>query len=1062
MRKLVFSLIAILFTGMISAQNVQISGTVTDADDGEPMIGVSVAVLGTTTGTATDVNGRYTIAVPSTAELTFSFMGYVSQTIPVSGNKVINVALESDSKVIDEVMVVAYGTATKSAFTGSAAVVKSDAIEAHVATSATSALSGTTPGVQFISSNGDPTSGGQTIRIRGYGSMSASSAPLYIVDGMPYDGSISDINPNDIESMSVLKDASASAIYGARGANGVIIITTKKAGGNVPNVKLDARWGSNSRQVPYYDVISDPAQYYEMIFANLYNTQLRSGASEDDAYAKACSQLFDRNNGGVGYQVYTLPQGQQLIGKDGKLNPYATLGYTDGEYYYQPDNWYDEVFHNSFRQEYNLSVSANKDKLNYYASLGLLDDGGMVDNSGFKRYTARINAEYQPKEWMKVTTNISYSHSTSQQPSYDADTYGSSGSVFYITQTMAPIYPLYVRNYDGSLRLDNGRPVYDANQTNFKRASGTGNAVRDNYYNRYNGLSDVINGNLGLTLTPIKGLSLSANLGVFNDNTRSNELYSQFASYSSVDGAAYVSHSRTFGITTQLLANYKKEFGKNTVDFLVGWERYKRTTNSLSGYNDHLFDPFIGELGNAHGKSSMTTSSSTNNYMTQGIIGRLQYDYDGKYFISGSYRRDQSSRFAEGHRWGGFGSIGGAWLISKEDFLSDVSWIDMLKIKASYGVQGNDNLGSNFPYSDQYSIKYNEETGEYSLNLAYKGNPDLTWETSHAFNVGFEFGFFNGYLNGSIEYYSRKTSDLLYDKDVPLSSGNPLQSYPINIGSIRNSGIEAALDGIIIHNKRVNWDWNFNISTNKNKILELDPSIPEEGIKGSYSIQKVGGSVHEAYMIEFAGLDENGHALYYKDVLDKEGNVVDYEKIDDPTKATKHDLGAVYPKVYGGFGTSISFYGFDASIQFSYQLGGKYYDGSYQQLMWTQNQTGNAMHADLLNAWTRENTDTDIPAMDGTYILGQTACDRFLTSSNYLALNNAQIGYTIPARLVKKMHLGTVRVYVAGENLFLVSARKGLDPRNGTGLGGFSSGGGLDSGRYGAMRNITGGVTVTF
>ena len=572
-------------------------------------------------------------------------------------------------------------------------------------------------------------------------------------------------------------------------------------------------------------------------------------------------------------------------------------------------------------------------------------------------------------------------------------------------------------------------------------------------------------------MIPVKNFNLTANLGLFNDNTRYNELGSQYASSSGVDGYAYVTHSRVFGVNSQILADYKIESGLSTYDFLLGYESYTRTAQGLNGYNNHLYDPFIGELGNAHGKSAIQAGSSTNRYMTEGFFGRVQYEFDSKIFVNASYRRDASSRFAKENRWGNFGSIGGAWLISKENFMSGATWVDMLKLKASYGIQGNDNLGGYYPYSDQYGVTYNEETGEYSLNLTYKGNEDLTWESSKSFNAGFEFGLFNGILNGSVEYYSRTTTDLLYSKPVPISAGNPTGEFPLNVGSVRNNGIEVSLDGTIYHSKKVDWSWNLNLTSNKNEILSLDESIEEEGIRGSYYIQKVGGSIHEAYMLKFAGLNEEGKALYYMDqpvyANDDPEHVgkpirTDIVTTDDPTKATKYDCGAVYPKVFGGFGTSASFYGFDATVQFSYQLGGKYYDGSYQALMHTQKNAGSAMHKDLLNAWSPENTNTDIPRLDGDVLLAQSACDRFLTSSNYLALNNAQIGYTIPAKVAKKMRLGSMRVYVAGENLMLLTARQGLDPRYGTGLGSYTSESGMNSNDYGAMRNVTGGITLTF
>ena len=873
-------LIAALMSSAAIAQNISVSGNVTDSSTGEPVPYASVHLEGTMLGVSTDNEGHYSISVPHDGMLVFSSIGYKTKEVTVASSGVINVELHPDTEFIDETIVVAYGTATRSSFTGSASMVNAEAIEARTVTNVTSALAGTAPGVQVISSSGDPADGSATIRIRGIGSMSASNAPLYIVDGMPYDGSISEINPNDVESMSVLKDAAASAIYGARGANGVVLITTKRARGGDAVIKFDAKWGSNSRLIPQYDVITDPAQYYETHYLMNYNSQIYAGKSQEEAYAFADATLFDQNNGGLGYQVFTVPEGEKFIGQDFKLNPKATLGYTDGEYYYKPDDWYRETFHNSFRQEYNLSISGTKDRFNYYASMGYLDDGGIVSNSDFKRYTARINADYQARKWLKVTTNMSYSHTDSQTASYTS-TFGSSANVFYITNNIGPIYPLYVRDADGNIMYENGMKVYDANQTNFIRPNIVGNAVRDNEVNRKKNYSDMISGKFGLVVTPLEGLSVTGNIGLMNENSRYNALYSQFGNASATDGQAYVSHDRYFAYNTQLLAEYKTDFGGtlHNLEVLGGYELYKMKIQSLEGQNDHLYDPFIGELGNADGTKGKKTSSYTVDYVTQGFLARLQYNYGEKYFLSGSYRRDASSRFAKGHRWGNFGSVGAAWLISSEPFMDEAYWLNMLKLKASWGVQGNDNLYPNasyarkyYPYADNYTHSYNEDTGEYSLVLAYKGNEDLTWESSQSFNVGADFEMFAGYLNGSIEYFSRRTTDLLYSKDVPLSSGNPTGYYPVNVGSILNRGFEASLYGDIFSTRNVQWTWNLNMSHYTNRILSLDSSVADEGIKGGNYIYKVGGSLYEAYMYRYAGVDkESGKGLYY--YKDEDGSV---------------------------------------------------------------------------------------------------------------------------------------------------------------------------------------------
>lgn len=1059
-------LIAALMCSAVFAQNISVSGNITDASTGEPVPYASVQLDGTMIGVSSDNEGHYSISVPFDGKLIFSSIGYRNTEITVASSGIIDVALHPDSEFIEGTIVVAYGTATRSSFTGSASMVNAESIEARVLTDVTGALAGTAPGVQVISSSGDPASGGATIRIRGIGSMSASNSPLYIVDGMPYDGSLSDINPNDVESMSVLKDAAASAIYGARGANGVVLITTKRARGQDAVIRFDAKWGSNSRLIPQYDVITDPAQYYETHYRMMYNSQIYAGKSSDEAYEFADATLFDQNNGGLGYQVFTVPEGEKFIGRDFKLNPKATLGYTDGEYYYTPDNWYKETFHNSFRQEYNFSISGTKDRFSYYGSVGYLDDGGIVNNSGFRRYTARVNSDYQAKKWLKMTSNISYTHTDSQTASY-TDSFGSSANVFYITNNMGPIYPLYVRDADGNIMYENGMKVYDANQTNFIRPNIVGNAVRDNEVNSKKNYTDMISGKFGLVVTPVKGLTVSANAGLMNENSRYNALYSQFGSSASTDGMTYVSHDRELAVNTQLLAEYGTDFGGtlHNLDVLAGYELYKLKIQNLEGQNDHLYDPFIGELGNADGTKSKKTSSYTVDYVTQGFLGRVQYNYGEKYFISGSYRRDASSRFAEGHRWGNFGSVGVAWLISSEPFMQEAYWISMLKLKASWGVQGNDNLYPNstyarkyYPYADNYTHSYNEDSGEYSLTLAYKGNPELTWESSQSFNAGVDFELFGSYLNGSIEYFSRKTTDLLYSKDVPLSSGNPTGYYPVNVGSILNRGVEISLYGDILNTRNVKWSWNINGSHYRNEILSLDSSIAKEGIKGSNYIYKVGGSLYEAYMYRYAGVDpESGKALYY--CKSDDGGITTTDVF---AEADQFECGSVLPVLYGGFGTTLRLYGFDLSAQFSFQLGGRYYDGTYQSLMHTDSSVGSAWHKDVLDSWSKANPDSDIPRLDGDTSVGQSAVDRFLIKSDYLSINNVTVGYTFPDKWMKKLHIAGLRVYFAADNLAVASARRGVDPRYSIGLGSFTSGSGLNSGAYSAMRTLTGGLTVTF
>lgn len=989
-----------------------------------------------------------------------SYVGMQTQEVAIKSS--MRILLKSDAQQIDEVMVVAYGTAKKSAFTGSASTIKTKKLEERVVSNVTNALAGQVPGVQITSSNGAPGSTA-SVRIRGIGSMSASNTPLYVVDGVPYDGVISSINPADIESMTVLKDAAANAIYGARGANGVILITTKSGKSGEAKITVDAKWGSNRRAVPNYNTIG-VAEFYETMYKALYNAEFHQGKTAVEAAEYAKKNLLDAKNGGLGYLVYTIPDGENLISPDFKLNPKAKLGYSDGTYYYTPDDWYDEIFGSgNLRQEYNITISGKSEKISYYASVGYLDDSGLVRNSSFSRYTGRGKVDYQAKKWLKIGTNLDYSQGTSHENG--STTWGSSGNLFYISNLIAPIFPLYVRNADGTIKRDEktGFIIYDngASTTNFKRpfASPARPAASiDN--DRHNDINSTFNGKWYADITPLEGLKLTTAIAATESNRRINALYSRWGgSNEESDGVAYVRHYRKMGVNTQYLLSYAKTFKEyHNFDFLLGYEQYRLKIQSLTGQNDHLYNPFIGELSNAGSLKQKELYSYTDNYMTEGVLSRIQYNYDNKYFFSTSFRRDASSRFHKDHRWGSFGSLGGAWLISKENFMEDFSsWIDMLKLKASWGVQGNDDVDNYYAYEDQYEVKYSDETKEYSRTMTYKGNKDLTWETSYAFNAGVDFELFKGRLTGTIEYFSRKTKDLLYNQPTPLSSGIAIGSIPINVGSIVNRGLEVDLNGIILKKRDIEWSANFNLTHYKNKITDLHENVKEKGIRGSSYIYRIGGSLYQSFLKTYAGVDkETGKALYF---LDPENG--DYNTTDDYAKAKQADQGSTLAKVYGGFGTSLNFYGFDLSLQLSYQLGGKLYDGTYQAMMHTgySSMAGTNWSTDIRKAWTPENPNTNVPRLNASDNSYQLDSSRFLTSSDYLSFNNISIGYTLPKTLVKRWGISNLRIYLSGDNLGVISARKGLDPRARLGTGSSTTAGNYT---YSPMRNISGGLSLTF
>ncbi len=583
---------------------------------------------------------------------------------------------------------------------------------------------------------------------------------------------------------------------------------------------------------------------------------------------------------------------------------------------------------------------------------------------------------------------------------------------------------------------------------------------------RCNDTNTTFNGQWYAHVFPVKGLSFDVNFALAESNNRTNNLYSRWGgSNATSDGAAYVQHYRMSGLNTQFLANYELTFAKkNYVHILAGYEAYRLKIQELNGSNDHLYDPFVGELDNAGGTSSKLVGSSTDNYMTQGFLSRIQYNYDEKYYLTASFRMDASSRFHPDRRWGAFGSVGGAWLMTREDFMSGTSgWLDMLKFKASWGVQGNDDLlyssgtPNYYPYLDQYSVTYSEETGEYSKTLYYKGNEDITWETSYSFNTGFDFSLLGGRLDGTLEYFNRRTVDLLYNQPVPLSSGITTGYIPTNVGSIRNHGIELELYGVLLRSDNVEWGLNFNITGYDNRILDLDASVREKGIKSSHYIDRVGGSLYQAYLRKYAGVDrQTGEALYYVDPDNGDWSVTsNYDE------ARQADCGNTLARAYGGFGTTLDFYGFDFSLQMSYQLGGRIYDGSYQTLMHSgmSSMAGTNWSVDIRNAWTPDNPDTDVPRLDAADNSYMMDSDRFLVSSDYLSVDNVTIGYSFPEKWLGKAAISRLRIYVTGDNLWVFSARKGLDPR--TRLAGGSS---TTSGNYfySAIRNISGGITITF
>lgn len=1068
MKKRVLLILSCLFLsiGFLVAQTTKVTGVVID-DTGEPAVGVSVVVKGTTTGTITDAEGNFTLNVPSgRSTLVFSLLGM--KKVEVTASPSMRITMQTDeATALDEVMVVAYGTAKKSAFTGSAAVLTADDISKHVTTNVTNALVGSVPGLQIRGSSGAPGAGNGSLNIRGIASMYAGTDPLIIVDGAPYTASLTNIPQSDIESVTVLKDAASAALYGARGAAGVIILTTKKAKMNTTTVSVDAKWGVNTRGVQEYDVIKDPAKYYEAYYSQLYNYYYYG---QGNSAANANSSANTRMISDLGYNVYSVPNGELLIGTDGKLNPNATLGrkytYNGTEYYLQPDDWTDLAYKSALRQEYNMSINGASDRSSFYTSIGYLSEDGIIEYSNYDRITARFKADYQAKKWLKVGGNVGYVHSN-QESNPNMDTSLGSTNLMYYTSMIAPIYPVYIRVVDEAgnvvIKKDGyGQDAYDYGvaSTNYgipRAFLQTGNPLGSNRYNKVTSEGNQLNANFTADLNITSFLKANVTSTVIWGQTNYSNYQNPF--YGPKIG---INGELSKSVTTSLRTNniqsltYLQDFGDHSISAMLGHEYYKTTTKYLGALSQGGFSPDIKEL-NAFA-NVVEGNSYTTAYNVEGYFAKAEYSLMDRYFASLSYRRDASSYFAKENRWGNFWSIGGAWLISREASLADYNWINMLKLKASIGQQGNDNIGS-WAYTDLYSLSISSETS-MSPSFSRIGNPDITWETTTNFNVGVEFGLWKDRLTGSVDLYSKKTTDLLFWLSVPESAGS--RGYYGNVGDIRNSGVELTLTGAIVRTKDIDWFVSTNLSHNATKILSLPKSKVADngGYTESAMWYEVGGPLYNSFRAKYAGVNEEGLATYWIDdnlggATNKPGK--EYSRTTtNVNEASKYALGSLLPKIFGGFNSTFRIGNFDAFVTFDYQLGGKVYDTRYQSLIapsQTAANAGSTFHVDYAKAWTPNNTSSNIPRWQYGDQYSAAASDRFLTSASYLNLQSFTVGYTFPKNLIKEV--SQLRIYAAGENLIFWSARKGLDPR-------YSYSANTSVNVYSPVRNISGGIQIIF
>lgn len=1051
MKKIVL-LLAFIAIGLttLMAQTKEITGKITSVDDGGAMPGVSISVKGTTMGTIADVNGRYSIKIPTDAKtLVFSFVGMTTQEITIGNQTTINVQLNSEDIAVDEVMVVAYGTAKKSSFTGSAGVVSAEKLETRTITSVTQALEGSTTGVQ-VTSSGQPGSS-PDIRIRGYGTLNGVADPLFIVDGAQYEGSIANISPDDIESMTILKDASSTALYGARAANGVVMITTKKGRVSKGGVSIDLKavGGVVTQAIPYYET-ANPMQYYELMYEAYKNSLIyTSKKTPAEAAQLASTGIYNQ----LKYNPFNVAN-DQIVDVNGVINPNSTLKYPSLD-------WYEPLSQTGFRQNYNLSASGGGEKHDFFFSLGYHDEEGYVKKSDYERINTRMNVNVNPTKWLKIGTNFSGTM-TKRGLASGATGNTSYANPFFFSRNMGSIYPVYMVNpTTGEYILDAaGQKQYDLGGGYTElginpRPAGANpgrHIIAEQDFNRNETLSNNISNRSFVELKLAKGLNFSTNIGIDINNSKDAEFENQIVGDGAPTGRFNSTRFTRTVVNWNQLLNYNTTIANNhNIEVLLGHESFDRHYTEMYGMKTQLIVVGINEFDNFVTPTSLSGYSSDKT--NEGYFSRLNYNFRDKYYFSSSYRMDGSSVFAKDVRWGGFYSVGASWRISEEEFIKSLGWVDQLKVRASYGEVGNDNIGDFYAYQALYATLPNAEAP--GLDWSKVGNSELTWEANKSFDIAVEFNLFNDKLNGSVEFYKKTSDDLLYDQ--PLAPSMGLSSQPRNIASLFNQGLEIGLGSKLVNAKDFKWDFNVQVSTVMNEITE----IPDPFVNGSKRWD-VGHSIYDYYLYDYYGVNpETGAAQYHiwksdengvtTRQYDADGKPLLTEKYTDSEKG--YTGNSAIPDFFGSVSNSLKYKNIELDFMFTYAIGGKILDYNYAGLMNAGNY-GASVHVDQLMGWRKAGDLTDIPRMEYGNTNINPISDRWLTDASYVTLKNINLGYTFNQEAVKNLGIRTLKVFVAGENLYMLTARQGMDPQEA-----FS---GTNSNVYLPSRVFSFGVNVAF
>lgn len=1048
------------------AQEKSISGKVTDSL-GFPVSEAYVYVDGTDNGVYTDANGFYSLEVNQGDVIKVEFIGLETKEIKINGGNKYDVEL-SKEKVIELAKVVALGYTSVSAdeYTGTADKVDMASIESKNISNVAQALAGESAGVRVINTSGQPGSNPK-IRIRGLGSVNGNRDPLFVVDGQPFFGNISVINPEDIENTTVLKDAAATAIYGSRGANGVIVINTKRGKTNSDFIQIESKVGVNTKFLPKYDYITSPEEYISLAWRAVYNEGVLANEADPVAYANA--NLFSDKGISPSYNLWKATVAELIDPKTGEVRASVARKYN-------PENWEDFMFKPAFRTEHNLSMGGGNAKSNYYASIGYLNDGGYAINSNFERYTGRLNTGYKPKDWLTGSFNLGYAYTISRNNG-ETDT---SRSIFSWAQNIPSIYPLYLRDDKGGFVPD---PHFGGNQFDYGKA-GRGfapltNTVADAVYNIDDFNKHEINGAFSLNIDLTKDLSFETRIGGQYYNESNKVLRNQFYGDSAESGGS-ISKGKEEVFTWNFLQmlKYDKRFAEHGINAFIAHEANSWDLDYFFGERKDIINPKIIVLNNAIKGSAPT--SFTRAYSIESYFGQFNYDYKRKYILSASIRKDGTSRFLKGRRWDTFPSVGLGWTISKEEFLQHSEIVNNLKLKVSYGLIG-DQAGVDY-YPGYNVYKAGNFMGLIGTPFDKNGYPDLTWEKSKMFQTGVEFSLLNDRVEGGVDYYRKLTDQLIFDKRLAPSTGNAI--YKDNDGNLLNEGLEFNLTGHIVRSN----DWFVDLSINGEVMRNVLTKMPFDNSTNSRKIIDIdrnygraeGYSIFDFYLPEWVGVNtKTGAAQWKVNYEDKNDN----NKFDEGesiaslhefmaqnpkakikeaitekyTEATKKFIGKkAMPDVRGGANLKVGYKGFSIGAQMLYSIGGYAYDGTYADLMNNGKIGANNWHQDINNAWKKAGDVTDVPRIDnGAGFNYNSASTRFLVRADYFILNNVNLGYTIPKDYLRNTGFSEFSFTLAADNLWIESARRGFNPS-------ITETGGSFSYTYSPLTNFTLGVKAKF